>query len=44
MQECRPEVSAPRAAAVHTVPDSFSWRHEKLSMRVAAPSPRQRKN
>ena len=38
------QFSVPRAAAVHTVPDSFSWRHEKLSLRVAEPSPRQRKN
>ena len=35
MQECRPEFSAPRAAAVHTVPDN---------VQPPLPPPRQRKN
>ena len=36
MQECRPEFSAPRAAAVHTVPDNVQP--------PLLPPPRQRKN
>ena len=35
MQECRPEFSAPRAAAVHTVPDNVQP--------PLPPPPRQRK-